>query len=290
MAIQVSGRQIAQEWEKSLQHAVSLLQIPPKLALIVVGNDPAMLSFVRLKKSRASEIGILVTESVFPSHVTTEELADCVRAYAVDDTIDGIVVQMPLPAHVALDEVLSLIPVSKDVDVLSLSAMALFRQDELPIAPPVALAVQEICTRYEIVIEDADVLVLGHGRLVGAPVAVWLRHNGARVTVVDRPVARLEEFTKEAEVIISGVGTPCLVRPEHILPGVVLIDAGTSESEGELRGDIDPACQSLARVMTPVPGGVGPITVMMLFRNLVVLAERSRAKVAYDLKRTEIVE
>ena len=116
-------------------------------------------------------------------------------------------------------------------------------------------------------------LILGHGRLVGAPAALLMRHNHAHVTVVDKQVEHLALLTREADIIISGVGQPGILLPEMLKRGVVLIDAGTSEDGGKIVGDADPRCAEIASLFTPVPGGVGPITVSMIFKNVSILAE-----------------
>jgi methylenetetrahydrofolate dehydrogenase (NADP+)/methenyltetrahydrofolate cyclohydrolase len=121
------------------------------------------------------------------------------------------------------------------------------------------------------------VLVLGYGRLVGKPVSILLRHNHAHVTVIDKPVPDLAQHVREAYVVISGVGSPALITPDMVGEGTVLIDAGTSESGGKIVGDIDPACAHNAKLFTPVPGGVGPVAIAMLFKNLLILAHTHRS-------------
>jgi methylenetetrahydrofolate dehydrogenase (NADP+)/methenyltetrahydrofolate cyclohydrolase len=128
-----------------------------------------------------------------------------------------------------------------------------------------------------VAVSDKEALVLGYGKLVGVPASLLLRHNGAHVTVVDQVISNLAEHTRESDIIICGVGKPGLLKPEMLKPGVVVIDAGTSEAGGKIVGDADPSCALVASVFTPVPGGVGPIAVALIFKNLLVLAS-ARAK------------
>lgn len=273
----IDGRQRAREWEETIVRSLLRTGITPTLAIVVVGDDPVIASFVRIKKRVAERIGATMREVAFPSSATGEEVARAVKTLADDASIDGIVVQLPLPLHMDTDMILRGIPITKDVDVLARDAVALFAQGNAPILPPVAAAVQDILEYGKVSVEGKEVLVLGHGRLVGAPVALLMRHNGAHVTVIDRPVADLLREVRESEIIISGVGKPGMLTPEMFTEGSVLIDAGTSESAGRVVGDAHPDCATRVALFTPVPGGVGPLAVVMLFKNLALLAEERHA-------------
>jgi methylenetetrahydrofolate dehydrogenase (NADP+)/methenyltetrahydrofolate cyclohydrolase len=273
----IDGRQRAREWEETIARSLLRTGITPTLAIVVIGDDPVIASFVRIKKRVAERIGVTMREVAFPSSATGEEVARAVKTLADDASIDGIVVQLPLPLHMDTDMILRDIPITKDVDVLARDAVALFAQGNAPILPPVAAAVQDILECGKVSVEGKEVLVLGHGRLVGAPVALLMRHNGAHVTVIDRPVADLLREVRESEIIISGVGKPGMLTPEMFTEGSVLIDAGTSESAGRVVGDAHPDCASRVALSTPVPGGVGPLAVVMLFKNLALLAEQRHA-------------
>ena len=269
----IDGRSIAEEILARVGRALSAYQDPARLAIIMVGDDPRVASFVRQKERAAEKVGVVIVRREFSVEVTENELCEHIAALASDPSIDGIVVQLPLPSHMNLSRVLDVIPISKDVDVHASESVALFGRGEAPVLPPVAGAIQEILDRGKVKVTNRDALVLGHGRLVGVPAALFLRHNYARVTVVDKPVRDLGALTRDAEIIVSGVGQPGLLTPDMVREGVVIIDAGTSESEGKLAGDVDPRCQEKASLYTPVPGGVGPITVAMLLKNLAVLKQ-----------------
>lgn len=272
----VDGKAIASEIRARIRDGVAALARRPRLALIIVGEDPATAAFVRMKTRAAQEVGIEIVCKHFANDVPERTVADVLRELGTDERIDGIVIQLPLPPRFDVEQFTSLIPVEKDVDVLSREAIARFRKGELTVLPPVAGAVQAILEFAQIDVVGRDALVIGHGRLVGAPVALLLRHNHARVTVIDRPIADLAEYTKEADLLICGAGVPGLVQPKMLKKGVVLIDAGTSESGGSIVGDAAPSCADVASVFTPVPGGIGPLTVAMLLKNCLLLS-RERA-------------
>lgn len=268
----IDGKQIANELRVVLQKSVAALSRPPALGIVIVGDDPVIESFVRIKKKYGESLGVSIREFRFDSNIAGETLKNEVAMLSLRDDIDGVVVQLPLPASIDLQSILDAVPIAKDVDVLSHAAMVAFARGDAKIFPPVASAIEEILERHQVNVEGKEVLVLGHGRLVGKPVTILLQHNHAHVTVIDKPVADLALHVRESEIVISGVGIPALITPSMLSPNVVLIDAGTSEQGGRIVGDADPKCVDHARFFTPVPGGVGPVAVAMLFKNLVLLA------------------
>ncbi len=268
----IDGKFIAEEIESKVATALLTLSAPPALAIVAIGANPVIASFVRIKKTVAERLKIPVVERFFPDTISSENLKAQIILLAQDPQIGGIIVQLPLPPHFDTRQILDSIPVSKDVDMLARSSVALFAKGEAAILPPVAGAIQEILEREKISLAGCEALVLGYGRLVGIPASIFLRHNDAHVTVIDREVPDLATHTREAKLIVSGVGKPGLITPSMLSPGVVLIDAGTSEAGGKIIGDADPACAKVASIFTPVPGGVGPIAVAMIFKNLVMLA------------------
>ena len=198
---------------------------------------------------------------------TEEELISAVTAPGAH----AVIVQLPLPAQFDTARVVNAIPVGQDADVLSVHAYEQFREGG--VRPPVVEAVAEILTRTGTVMQGSNVVVVGQGKLVGQPVAEFLEREGAvvhRLTLDSVDMSPL----RTADIVVSGAGSPHLITPEMVREGVMLIDAGTSESGGALVGDINPACEEKASVFTPVPGGVGPIAVACLFRNVVELLER----------------
>ena len=183
---------------------------------------------------------------------------------------EAVIVQLPLPPGVNTNEVLATVPNEKDVDALNPNTP----EEQRLVHAPVALAVVEILKRSGIEIAGKRTVVIGAGRLVGAPSAWLLRNLGADVSVITLEEGSMEDL-KEADIIVSGAGNPGLIKPEHVKEGVALIDAGTSELNKKILGDADPACAEIASVFTPVPGGVGPVAVAMIFRNLLELVRNA---------------
>ncbi|VAW33041.1 Methenyltetrahydrofolate cyclohydrolase / Methylenetetrahydrofolate dehydrogenase (NADP+) [hydrothermal vent metagenome] len=270
-AIIVDGKTLANRILADVRDNVSKLRRAPKLRMIVAGENPAIESFVRIKTLRAESVGIQVSLDRFSDDVSTKTLIESCE----HGDEDALIVQLPLPAHVDTDTVLSAIPLEKDVDVLSPIAYARFESGEPEaLVPPVALAVEAILSEYKISITGKRVVVVGEGRLVGKPVAEWFSHRSAFVEVVTLESGSLEKSLADAQIVVSGAGVPNLITREIIQGGAVLIDAGTSESGGVLVGDIDPACSEKATLLTPVPGGVGPVTVACLIKNTLFLTRQ----------------
>jgi len=231
------------------------------LGLLVIGSDTVTDSFVRQKARAAERLGVNILRRDLPDTATTEDVLAALAALAIDT--NGVIVQLPLPSQIDTETVLAALPPEKDVDGIS----------EYPrVRPPVAEAVGEILAQSGVQVHDANAVVVGSGRLVGAPAVALLHYMGARVTVLSRGDSL--DAMKDADIVILGAGEPGLVKPENLKKGVVLIDAGTSESNGKIAGDADPACEEKASVFTPVPGGVGPIAVAMIFKNLATLLNK----------------
>ncbi len=271
VAMIVDGKKIRDEIKAELKKEVGFLALRPQLALVQVGTDPASTKFVSMKRAFAEEIGVACIFRQLPEATTTEELQREISVLNADPRVNGIVVQLPLPAHIDTDAVIEAIHPGKDPD-----SLRTFSEEERGVPPPVAGAVEEILDRNGITPEGLQAVVIGYGRLVGKPVAQWLVDRGAHLHVVDEhtEARRRDALLGNADIIVSGAGVPGLLKPEMVKQGVILIDAGTSETGGKLVGDIDPRCAEKAALYTPVPGGVGPITVAIIFKNLLLLIGR----------------
>lgn len=269
--MRIRGKEIQREIQERVSKAVSQRGRPLHLVVISAGNDPVIRNFISIKKRFAKDIGVLFSERSFPKNVSLSQLEETLRELNEDPEIAGIIVQLPLPSHLDTDAVLACIAPTKDVDVLSPKTYTMFQKGSSSILPPVAGAIAEICTQHKVIIRGRRVVILGNGRLVGAPAATWFRTQGGQVTVFDKLHPPSPANLKEADIIVCGMGQAGYVKPNMIKEGVVLLDAGTSESHGVIVGDVDPRCEEIASVFTPVPGGIGPITVAMIFRNLVTL-------------------
>lgn len=265
----IDGRALAEKIRAKLKQEVALLKNPPRLGILEVGDDPVIGSFVKIKKKVGESLGVLIEHTQLPVTVTTDEVLDALEKLSAH--ADGVIVQLPLPEHIDTDQVLDAIPLTQDIDVLSKDAVDAFVGQRISYVPPVAGAVAHIMVNGDMSRPQRRgvAVVIGKGRLVGQPVAQWLSlATNLRVVQVDDTVRDLKKETLMADVIISGAGVPRLITPDMVSPNVILIDAGTSEQAGKLVGDIDPACAEKAELFTPVPGGVGPVTVAVLYENL----------------------
>ena len=240
-----------------------------KLGLLVVGVDAVIGSFVRIKTRGAQRLGIECVRIDLPADATTADVIDRTRKLAGET--DAIIVQLPLPAQVDTNAVLSSIPPNKDVDALNPR-----HSHERFVEAPVALAVVEILHHSKVAIAGKRAVVVGAGRLVGAPSAHLLKSLGATVSMFTLQEGSIADL-KDADIVVSGAGNPSFIKPEHLKRGVALIDAGASEQAGKIKGDADPACAEIASVFSPVPGGVGPVAVAMIFRNLKALIEKKNS-------------
>ena len=237
----VDGKQIAEDIIAGL--GVSLQG--KRLGIVVGTQDSATDSFIKIKSRVAQRLGVEVVRG---------ELEELIKI------CDGVIVQLPIPNSKAL---LAALPPQKDVDALGLAPLA---------RAPVAGAIAEVLSRSAVVTRGKKAVVVGAGRLVGSPAAKLLRELGADVEVVTSGEGSLTSL-KSADIVVLGAGEPGLIKPEMLKQGVVLIDAGTSEQGGKLAGDADPRCAEVCSVFTPVPGGIGPIAVAMIFKNLFALAK-----------------
>lgn len=262
----VDGKKIAAEIIDAL--LVERASFPPvfKIGVLMGAEDAASASFVRIKERVADKLHVVVVRELLADDATTYDAQKALKR--LDETCAGIIVQMPLPQNINLNDVLLALPQGKDVDAVvggSASSPRVVR-------PPVAEAVSEVFAKTGVAAARKRAVVVGAGMLVGAPVADLLRDLGADVSVVTKNEGSLDDL-KTADIVVLGAGEPGLVKPEMLKQGVVLIDAGTSEASGKLAGDADPLCAEVASVFTPVPGGIGPIAVAMIFKNLFVLAK-----------------
>lgn len=261
----IDGRTIAREILEQVKETAG--EHTPSFAAFVVGPSATTLSYLRMKRSQAERAGVRMEFRELPEDSTTDDVVEAVKTA----TEDAIIVQLPLPPHIDTDQVLSAIPEDKDADVLSVKT-----REAGVLMHPIAASVKEILERTGTRVEGAHAVVVGQGWLVGQPVASWLMRSGAQVTVVTKESGDLEDALATADIIVSGAGSPGIITSELIKDGAVVIDVGTSELGGSIAGDVEPSVAQKAGVYTPTPGGVGPIAVAMLMKNVVDLAGRKR--------------
>ncbi len=264
----LDGRALAKDILAQAKARAAALAHAPHIVAIVANETPATRSYLSIKEKRAEDAGCTLEVVRLPEDVSMAALRDAVLAAHAD----AVIVQLPLPAHVATPEVCDAIPLAKDADVLSAAARAEFESAEEALLPPVVGAIRKILEFGNVSVAGKRSVVIGAGFLVGAPAARWLGKQGAAVEVVTKESGDLAAALATADIIVSGAGAPHLITPAMLKDGVVLIDAGTSESGGAIVGDADPACAERCSLFTPVPGGVGPVAVACLFENAVALA------------------
>lgn len=260
----VDGRALSRELLSSVRGTISR---PYSVRAVTVSPSKATQSYLSIKKKKAEEAGMQMEVIELPEESTTEELVQSVKK----EGADAIIVQLPLPAHIDTEQVVNSIPLSKDADILSEAAYNAFLQGK-GLLPPVVGAVKEIFERHNVSLADKQILVIGAGKLVGRPVSTWLTQLGHSVITV-RSSEERDKYIQNANIVITGTGKPHSIIKDMLKEGVVLIDAGTSESNGALMGDADPSCSEKASLFTPVPGGVGPVAVACLFKNVASLQE-----------------
>jgi methylenetetrahydrofolate dehydrogenase (NADP+)/methenyltetrahydrofolate cyclohydrolase len=260
----VDGKKIAEEIYNEIRERVALLSSLPILTIITCAPNFETEKYLALKEKKAHEVGIETKIIELTKESTTEDFIQAVE-FAVRES-NGVIVQLPLPPHVDTARVLDAVPVSHDVDALNHSNMG--------VLSPVVGALYEILLRNDIDVREKLVTVIGSGRLVGLPASQWFMKAGAHVSVVTKNTISISEYTKNADILVCGAGVPTLIKPDMVKEGVVILDAGTSEDGGVLKGDVDPSCAEKASVFTPVPGGIGPMTIAILLRNVVDLATK----------------
>lgn len=258
----IDGRAIAAE---ILAEVKGQQAEPAAVRAITIAPTPVTLSYLKIKEKAAVAAGMELTVVQLPADAEIDRVIEAIQAPGAD----AVVIQLPLPEELDEDYILARIPKDKDADVLSPYA-----REEGALIEPVADAVREILQRAGVDPAGKNAVVVGEGRLVGGPVAAWLKSAGADVLTLNYQTFNLPESKaalRAADIVVSGAGVPHLIVPEMIKEGVVLIDAGTAEKGGALAGDVDPDCEPKASVFTPVPGGVGPVSVACLFRNVAQL-------------------
>jgi len=270
----LDGRVIAEEIYAELAARRTHIGRPVRLGILVGGHDPVIESFVRIKSRAAGRLDIEMVRVDLPAQAGLSEGATVETAVAAVEELsaktDAVIVQLPLPKGIDVEMVLAAIPAQKDVDAINPTIPA----DAHPVCAPVALAVVEMLRRGGVDPKGKRTVVVGAGRLVGAPSAVLLKRLGADVSMFTLDEGSIDDL-KDADIIICGAGNPGFIKPEHIKDSVAIIDAGASEQAGVIKGDADPACADKASVFTPVPGGVGPVAVAMIFKNLFDLLEKA---------------
>jgi methylenetetrahydrofolate dehydrogenase (NADP+)/methenyltetrahydrofolate cyclohydrolase len=271
----IDGKAVAARVRERVAADVESLPGRPGLATILVGDDPASATYVRMKREDCAQVGIESFHHEPGGDVSQEELAELIRELNSDERVHGILLQLPLPGHLDQDPLISAIDPLKDVDGLTPANAGLLFQDREGLVPCTPAGVMELLDEAGANLEGARAVVIGRSILVGKPLAQLLLAANATVTHCHSRTRDLAAVCREADVLIAAVGSPRLVTAEMVREGAVVIDVGTNRGDDGLVGDVDfDSVKKVAGAITPVPGGVGPMTRAMLLSNTVLAARR----------------
>jgi methylenetetrahydrofolate dehydrogenase (NADP+)/methenyltetrahydrofolate cyclohydrolase len=251
------------------------------LATILVGDDPASDIYIRRKHEAATEVGIEADDLRLPAETSEEELLDVVARLNADDDVDGILVQLPLPSQIHEPRVIQAVSPVKDVDgfhPVNAGLLYLGTPGHVPATP---LGIMELLAASSIAVAGSRAVVIGRSAIVGKPAAHLLLQANATVTICHSRTVELGRHTLDADILVAAVGVPALVSPDMVGSGATVIDVGMNRTDAGLVGDVDPGVLDVAGHMTPVPGGVGPMTIALLLRNAVRAARFRRGLLAY---------
>ena len=282
MAVIIDGKALSAKLKENLKVQVEELKAKgtePCLAVIIVGDNPASRVYVNNKKKSCAELGIRSLEYALPEDTTEEELLSLIGELNGDKSVDGILCQLPLPSHICEKNIINSIFPSKDVDAFHPENVGHIMIGDYTFLPCTPAGVMEMLKEYEIEIAGKNCVVVGRSNIVGKPMTMLLLKENATVTVCHSRTDDLPSFTREADILVSAVGKPGLITADMVKDGAVVIDVAINRLEsGKLCGDVDfENVKDKASFITPVPGGVGPMTIAVLMKNTVKAAE-SRKK------------
>jgi methylenetetrahydrofolate dehydrogenase (NADP+)/methenyltetrahydrofolate cyclohydrolase len=270
----IDGKKLREEILAKVKTEVAALSFQPVFCDVLVGEDPASIQYVQMKARMAEAIGIKFRKANFPASIPTDELIKEIKILNKVKNMCGIIVQLPLPEHIDKQKVFDSIDPQLDVDCLGGIASEKFYDGDTSIGFPTALSCMALLNSVHFDLAGKNIVVLGQGMLVGKPVAALLKFRGLSPTIIRSKTENKEELIKQADVIISGMGKGKYITGEMIKKGAIIIDAGTSESNGGIVGDVDSeSVKNSAGFLSPVPGGVGPVTVAMLLNNVLRVAK-----------------
>jgi methylenetetrahydrofolate dehydrogenase (NADP+) / methenyltetrahydrofolate cyclohydrolase len=279
-AVRIDGKVVAEKVRAEVARDVEAFGAPVCLATILVGDDPASHVYVGWKHKAATEAGIETRDHRLPEEISESDVLELLEELNADDAVDGILVQLPLPGHMDEGRVIRAIDPEKDVDGLHpLNSGRLFLGQPLHV-PATPLGVMVMLREYGVELEGKEAVVIGRSELAGKPMAMLLLAENATVTICHSRTADLAAHARAADVLVAAVGRPGIVKRDMVKPGAAVVDIGITRTENGLLGDVDPAVAEVAGYLTPVPGGVGPMTIAMLLRNTLTAAQHRRTGVA----------
>jgi methylenetetrahydrofolate dehydrogenase (NADP+)/methenyltetrahydrofolate cyclohydrolase len=279
-AVRIDGKSLALKIRAEVAEDVRAFGEPVCLATILVGDDPASHVYVGSKHKASHEAGIDSRDHRFPADTPESEILDLLAELNADDSVDGILVQLPLPGHMDEPAVLRSVDPAKDVDGFHILNAGRLYLGEPFLVPATPLGIMAMLAEYEVELKGKEAVVIGRSEIVGKPMAMLLLAEHATVTICHSRTVDLATHTRRADILVAAVGRPGLVTREMVKPGATVVDVAMNRTEAGLVGDVDPAVFEVAGLMTPVPGGVGPMTIAMLLRNTLTAAQHRRSGVA----------
>lgn len=279
MAEIISGKIVSAQTREKIKAMVSEFETEnnrkPCLAVVLVGNDPASEVYVRNKIKGTEEVGMKSLSFNMPENSTNAEVEEVVKSLADDDKVDGILVQLPLPKHLDERKILSLIPDTKDVDGFSPNNLGLLSIGTPRTVSCTPLGVMELIKSTGMDLKGKNAVVIGRSNTVGKPMAMLLLNENCTVTVCHSKTDNIAFYTKNADIVVVAVGRPEFLKKDMVKEGAIVIDVGINRVDGKLIGDVDfDAVSEVAGYITPVPGGVGPMTISMLLYNTLMAAKK----------------
>ena len=278
MAIIIDGKAVSAATREAIKNEVAELKekgVTPGLAVIIAGDDPASRVYVNNKKKACAELGMLSEEYALPAETTNEELLGLINELNGRKDINGILCQLPLPRHLDEKAVINAIAPEKDVDAFHPVNVGGIMTGDYSFLPCTPAGVMQMLKHYDIQTAGKHCVVIGRSNIVGKPMAMLMLHANATVTICHSRTVNLAEECKRADILIAAVGKPKFVTPDMVKEGAVVIDVGMDRDEnGKLCGDVDfDAVEPICGAISPVPGGVGPMTISMLMRNTLTAAK-----------------
>lgn len=276
----LDGKALSLKIKEEIKKEVEELKkdgITPGLAVILVGQDPASQTYVKMKAKACKDVGIYSITHEMPEDISEDEIIDTIKMMNKNPNIDGILVQLPLPKHIDTTKILEIIDPKKDVDGFHPYNFGRLNQGLDSFVPCTPLGVMELLKEYNIDVKGMDACVVGASNIVGKPMAALLLNSFATVDICHIFTKDLKEHTKRADLLVVGVGKPNLITEDMVKDGAIIIDIGINKVDGKIVGDVDfENVSKKASYITPVPGGVGPMTIAMLLKNTIKAAKNER--------------
>ncbi|GAA8171440.1 bifunctional methylenetetrahydrofolate dehydrogenase/methenyltetrahydrofolate cyclohydrolase FolD [Helicobacter pylori] len=280
----LDGQALAYNIEKDLKNKIQIITVQthkrPKLAVILVGKDPASITYVNMKFKACQRVGMDFDLKTLQENITEAELLSLIKDYNTDQNISGVLVQLPLPRHIDSKMILEAIDPSKDVDgfhPLNIGKLCTQKESFLPATP---MGVMRLLKHYHIEIKGKDVAVIGASNIIGKPLSMLMLNAGASVSVCHILTKDISFYTQNADIVCVGVGKPDLIKASMLKKGAVVVDIGINHlNDGRIVGDVDfNNAQKVAGFITPVPKGVGPMTIVSLLENTLIAFEKQQRK------------